>query len=61
MLPRVVSRSAALPGRKRAVRVGDTFLKEGYNARVTQDVQTILGRSPAGIRKYARDYKQTWL
>jgi uncharacterized protein YbjT (DUF2867 family) len=37
------------------------FLKEGYNARVTNDVQTILGRAPIGIKKYAQDYKQAWL
>jgi len=37
------------------------FLKEGYNAQVTKDVQTIIGRAPIGFRKYVQDYKQAWL
>lgn len=37
------------------------FLKQGYNATVTKEVQAILGRAPAGLDQYVRDYKQAWL
>jgi uncharacterized protein YbjT (DUF2867 family) len=37
------------------------FLRQGYNAAVTSDVQMILGRAPTGIKKYAEDYKSSWL
>jgi uncharacterized protein YbjT (DUF2867 family) len=33
------------------------YLKAGYNAPITQDVQTILGRAPTGFQKYAQDYR----
>jgi len=32
------------------------FLREGYNAKVTDDVSVILDRAPTGIQKYAQDY-----
>jgi uncharacterized protein YbjT (DUF2867 family) len=33
------------------------YLKAGYNAAITGDVQTILGRAPTGFQKYAQDYR----
>jgi uncharacterized protein YbjT (DUF2867 family) len=36
------------------------YLKAGYNAAVTDDVKTILGRAPTDIRHYAQDYRGAW-
>jgi uncharacterized protein YbjT (DUF2867 family) len=36
------------------------YLKAGYNAAVTDDVKTILGRAPTGIRNYVQDYRNAW-
>lgn len=36
------------------------FLKLGYNADVTDDVQKILGRAPISFQKYLQDHKQSW-
>jgi len=37
------------------------YLREGYNATITNEVTTILGRAPTGIKKYAEDYRNVWL
>lgn len=37
------------------------FLREGYNATITNEVTAILGRAPTGIKKYAEDYSNAWL
>lgn len=36
------------------------FLKEGYNARVTDEVKNILGREPRKFNQYAQEHKQMW-
>jgi uncharacterized protein YbjT (DUF2867 family) len=36
------------------------YLKAGYNAAVTDDVKTILGRAPTDIRNYVQDYRSAW-
>jgi uncharacterized protein YbjT (DUF2867 family) len=36
------------------------FLREGYNARITDSVQTLLGRPARGFNEYARDYRDAW-
>jgi uncharacterized protein YbjT (DUF2867 family) len=36
------------------------YLKAGYNAAVTDDVKTILGRAPIDIRNYVQDYRKAW-
>lgn len=36
------------------------FLKQGYNARVTDAVERLLQRSPTGFRDYARDNAASW-
>lgn len=36
------------------------FLKAGYNATVTNDVQQVLGRAPSSFQKYLQDYKKSW-
>lgn len=36
------------------------FLKEGYAARTTDAVQTILGRAPRSLSAYAQDNKGAW-
>jgi uncharacterized protein YbjT (DUF2867 family) len=36
------------------------FLKAGYTATVTDSVQAILGRGPAGLAAYAREHAQLW-
>lgn len=36
------------------------FLREGYNARVTDCVSQILGRAPIGFKNYVQDYKKSW-
>lgn len=37
------------------------FLREGYNARVTDSVKDVLGRAPRGLAEYAQSYRQAWL
>lgn len=37
------------------------FLREGYNAAVTANVKTILGRDPTGLQQYAQDHRKVWL
>jgi uncharacterized protein YbjT (DUF2867 family) len=37
------------------------YLKAGYNAPVTQEVQTLLGRPPIGFRQYAHDFKASFV
>jgi len=37
------------------------FLREGYNARVTDGVSRVLGHGPRGLADYAQAYKQAWL
>ncbi|MDR3607636.1 MAG: SDR family oxidoreductase [Oligoflexia bacterium] len=37
------------------------FLREGYNAKVTENVQLILGRPPIAFEQYAKDTKQAWI
>jgi len=37
------------------------FLREGYNATITNEVAEILGRAPTGIKSYAEDYRNAWL
>lgn len=37
------------------------YLREGYNATITNEVTAILGRAPTGIKKYAEDYRNVWL
>lgn len=37
------------------------FLREGYSAVTNNNVKSILGRDPIGLKKYANDYKQAWL
>ncbi|OQW55028.1 MAG: hypothetical protein A4S09_16995 [Proteobacteria bacterium SG_bin7] len=36
------------------------FLREGYNAAVTSDVQKIMGRSPLSFTQYTNDFKKSW-
>lgn len=36
------------------------FLKEGYNAGLTDNVEKILGRKPLSLTDYVRDYKEAW-
>jgi uncharacterized protein YbjT (DUF2867 family) len=36
------------------------FLREGYNARMTDSIEQILGRAPRTFQQYAHDYKQAW-
>lgn len=36
------------------------FLREGYNATVTSDVQKIVGRSPLSFKQYTNDFKKSW-
>ncbi|MGE0632968.1 MAG: NmrA family NAD(P)-binding protein [Pseudobdellovibrionaceae bacterium] len=36
------------------------FLKEGYNARLTDSVEKVLGRKPRTLREYTIDYKNSW-
>jgi uncharacterized protein YbjT (DUF2867 family) len=36
------------------------YLKAGYNAAVTDDVKTVLGRAPSDIRNYVQDYRSAW-
>ena len=36
------------------------YLKAGYNAAVTDDVRTILGRAPIGFQKYVQDNRSAW-
>jgi uncharacterized protein YbjT (DUF2867 family) len=36
------------------------FLREGYNAPVTDHVRKILGRDPAGFEQYAQEAKAAW-
>ncbi len=36
------------------------YLKAGYNAQVTDDVKTILGRAPTGFQNYVQDYRSAW-
>ncbi len=36
------------------------FLRDGYNAAVTDGVERVLGRAPIEFKKYAKDYKQAW-
>jgi uncharacterized protein YbjT (DUF2867 family) len=36
------------------------YLKAGYNAAVTDDVKTILGRAPTDLRNYVQDYRSAW-
>ncbi len=36
------------------------FLREGYNAAVTDSVKRVLGRAPIEFKKYAKDYKEAW-
>ncbi len=36
------------------------FLKEGYNAGVTENVEKILGRKPHNFEQYANDYSSAW-
>ncbi|MCK6599671.1 MAG: NmrA family NAD(P)-binding protein [Bdellovibrionaceae bacterium] len=38
-----------------------SFLKEGYNASVNENVKFILGREPKNLAQYAHDFKQSWL
>lgn len=37
------------------------FLREGYNARTTENVKAILQREPRSIQQYTRDFKQSWV
>jgi uncharacterized protein YbjT (DUF2867 family) len=37
------------------------YLKAGYNAPVTPEVQTLLGRPPIGFRQYAHDFKASFV
>lgn len=37
------------------------FLREGYNAAVTEDVKEILQRDPRGLKAYAEDFKKSWV
>jgi uncharacterized protein YbjT (DUF2867 family) len=37
------------------------FLKEGYNARTTENVQMITGEKPRTVEQYANDYKKAWI
>jgi uncharacterized protein YbjT (DUF2867 family) len=37
------------------------YLRNGFNASVTNTVKEILGREPIGIQKYAEDYRNCWL
>lgn len=37
-----------------------SYLKAGYNAPVTADVQEILGHAPRGFQAYAQDYRSAW-
>lgn len=37
-----------------------SFVKAGYNAPLTPDVQQILGRAPTAFHSYARDYRAAW-
>jgi len=36
------------------------FFKAGYSERTTDAVQTILGRAPGSLARYARDHRQVW-
>lgn len=36
------------------------YLKEGYNAEVTENVEKILGRQPHTFNQYANDYSSAW-
>ncbi|MGZ3826816.1 MAG: SDR family oxidoreductase [Bdellovibrio sp.] len=37
------------------------FLREGYNSRIENSVNTVLGRSPLSLEDYAGDYCKYWL
>lgn len=37
------------------------FLREGYSARLTENVKLILGKEPRSIKQYTLDHKQAWL
>ena len=37
------------------------FLREGYNAAINDNVKLILNRDAISLKKYAEDYKQSWL
>lgn len=37
------------------------FLRKGYNAQITNDVNEILGRGPRTMKNYVHDYKKMWL
>lgn len=36
------------------------YLREGYSARVTDNVQKILGRAPIPLEQYVADHRQAW-
>ena len=36
------------------------FLREGYNAGLTDEVEKILGRKPRGLNQYTEDFKKAW-
>jgi uncharacterized protein YbjT (DUF2867 family) len=36
------------------------FFKAGYSERITDAVQTILGRAPGTLEQYAHDYRTAW-
>lgn len=36
------------------------FLREGYNAGTTDNVEKILGRKPLALTDYVKDYKDAW-
>ena len=36
------------------------FLREGYNARLTDNVLKLTGHKPRGLATYANDYQQNW-
>lgn len=38
-----------------------SFLKQGYSAATNDNVKTILGREPIGLKTYAEDNKQAWM
>ncbi|UOF02464.1 SDR family oxidoreductase [Bdellovibrio reynosensis] len=37
------------------------FLKEGYNAGITDGVKRILGREPRTMKNYAKEYRSSWV
>ncbi len=36
------------------------FLKEGYNAGLNSNVESVTGHAAGGLKKYINDYKQSW-